>query len=169
MNYARQRQFYTRRDGLRRAGGATPEFDVDEPEPKEGLDAGARSAPSGAVPPWLTLLTDAYSRRMLAFYLTFDPPSYRSCMMALRECVRRFGRIPQILVGPEMDAAVINLSLCDTEFRSTRSLSSTSAKYRCNLPPGVQSDRGAATGCRCPEIPECGRDQGPEARTQPVR
>ena len=48
--------------------------------------------------PWLTLLTDAYSRRMLAFYLTFDPPSYRSCMMALRECVRRFGRIPQILV-----------------------------------------------------------------------
>lgn len=48
--------------------------------------------------PWLTLLTDAHSRRMLAFYLTFDPPSYRSCMMALRECIRRFGRFPQILV-----------------------------------------------------------------------
>jgi transposase InsO family protein len=48
--------------------------------------------------PWMTLLTDAYSRRSLAFYLTFDPPSYRSCMMVLRECVRRFGRLPQILV-----------------------------------------------------------------------
>lgn len=48
--------------------------------------------------PWLTLLTDAFSRRTLAFTLTFDPPSYRSCMMVLRECVRRFGRFPQILV-----------------------------------------------------------------------
>ena len=48
--------------------------------------------------PWLTLLTDAFSRRTLAFYLTFDPPSYRSCMMVLRECIRRHGRFPQILV-----------------------------------------------------------------------
>lgn len=29
--------------------------------------------------PWATFLTDAYSRRILAIYLTFDPPSYRSC------------------------------------------------------------------------------------------
>ena len=48
--------------------------------------------------PWLTLLTDAYSRRMLALYLTFDAPSYRSCMMVLRECVRRHSRLPQIIV-----------------------------------------------------------------------
>jgi transposase InsO family protein len=48
--------------------------------------------------PWVTLLTDAYSRRTLAAYLTFDPPSYRSCMMVMRECVRRFGRLPQIVV-----------------------------------------------------------------------
>ena len=48
--------------------------------------------------PWLTILTDAFSRRVLAFYLTFDPPSYRSCMMIFRECVRRNGRLPQILV-----------------------------------------------------------------------
>jgi putative transposase len=48
--------------------------------------------------PWMTILTDAFSRRTLAFYLTFDAPSYRSCMMALRECVRRFSRLPQILV-----------------------------------------------------------------------
>jgi putative transposase len=54
--------------------------------------------------PWLTILTDAYSRRILAIYLTFDEPSYRSCMMVLRECVRRHGRLPQTIVmdgGPE--------------------------------------------------------------------
>lgn len=48
--------------------------------------------------PWLTLFPDAYSRRVLAFYLTFETPSYRSCMMILRECVRRHGRLPQIIV-----------------------------------------------------------------------
>ena len=45
--------------------------------------------------PWLTLLMDAYSRRIFALYLTFDSPSYRSCMMVLRECVRRHARLPQ--------------------------------------------------------------------------
>lgn len=48
--------------------------------------------------PWLTLMVDAYSRRVLAFYLTFEPPSYRSCMMVLRECVKRFNRLPQTIV-----------------------------------------------------------------------
>lgn len=48
--------------------------------------------------PWMTILMDAFSRRELALYLTFDPPSYRACMMILRECVRRHGRLPQILV-----------------------------------------------------------------------
>lgn len=48
--------------------------------------------------PWLTLFTDAYSRSILAFDLTFDPPSYRSCMMVIRECVQRHGRFPQIVV-----------------------------------------------------------------------
>lgn len=48
--------------------------------------------------PWLTLLIDAYSRRILAVYLTFDSPSYRSCMMALRLCVQRFNRFPQSVV-----------------------------------------------------------------------
>ncbi|WP_340135492.1 TnsA endonuclease N-terminal domain-containing protein [Bacillus cereus] len=48
--------------------------------------------------PWLTLMTDAYSRRVLSFFLTFDPPSYRSAMMVMRECVRRHSRLPQIVV-----------------------------------------------------------------------
>ncbi len=48
--------------------------------------------------PWATFLSDAFSRRLLAVYLTFDSPSYRSCMMALRECVRRYTRLPQTIV-----------------------------------------------------------------------
>lgn len=48
--------------------------------------------------PWATFLSDAFSRRLLAVYLTFESPSYRSCMMALRECVRRHHRLPQIVV-----------------------------------------------------------------------
>lgn len=48
--------------------------------------------------PWATFLSDAFSRRLLAVYLAFDPPSYRACMMALRECVRRHGRLPQSVV-----------------------------------------------------------------------
>jgi putative transposase len=48
--------------------------------------------------PWVSFLSDAFSRRILALYLTFDPPSYRSCMMVLRECVHRHSRLPQIIV-----------------------------------------------------------------------
>jgi len=48
--------------------------------------------------PWMTILIDAFSRRILASYLSFDPPSYRSCMMILRDCVRRHSRLPQAVV-----------------------------------------------------------------------
>ena len=48
--------------------------------------------------PWLTLMVDAFARRILAFHLTFDPPSYRSCMAVIRECVRRHNRFPDTLV-----------------------------------------------------------------------
>lgn len=48
--------------------------------------------------PWATFVSDAYSRKILAIYLTFDSPSYRSCLMALRICVKRHGRLPQIIV-----------------------------------------------------------------------
>jgi transposase InsO family protein len=47
---------------------------------------------------WATILTDAYTRRILAVYISYDPPSYRSCMMVLRICVKRHGRLPQTIV-----------------------------------------------------------------------
>ncbi|MBH8578326.1 DDE-type integrase/transposase/recombinase [Nostocaceae cyanobacterium CENA369] len=53
---------------------------------------------------WVTLLVDTYTRRTLAIYMTFDPPSYHSDMMVLRICVQKYGRLPQIIVidgGPD--------------------------------------------------------------------
>jgi transposase InsO family protein len=44
--------------------------------------------------PWLSILMDGYSRRILAFCLTFDPPSYRSLMMLIRNCVKQHNRLP---------------------------------------------------------------------------
>src|SRR6266567_2582110 len=74
--------------------------------------------------PWATFLVDAYSRRLLAVYLTFDPPSYRSVMMVLRVCVRRLGRLPQMLVvdgGKEFRSryfeALLNSYSCHKKYR----------------------------------------------------
>lgn len=47
---------------------------------------------------WLTLMLDAYSRTVLGYHLSFDDPSHVSCMMVIRDCVRRHGRLPQFLV-----------------------------------------------------------------------
>ncbi len=68
--------------------------------------------------PWYTIMTDAFSRRLLALFLTFDPPSYRSCMMVLRDCVRRHGRFPQSLVvdgGKEFDGVYFDTLLARFE------------------------------------------------------
>lgn len=48
--------------------------------------------------PWATFLVDAYTRRLLAIYITFEKPSYRSCMMTIKECVKRHSRLPKFLV-----------------------------------------------------------------------
>jgi putative transposase len=68
--------------------------------------------------PWYTILTDAFSRRLLAIFLSYDPPSYRSCMMVLRECVRRHGRFPQCLVvdgGKEFESIYFDTLLARFE------------------------------------------------------
>ncbi|RDU98951.1 Mu transposase C-terminal domain-containing protein [Trinickia dinghuensis] len=48
--------------------------------------------------PWLTLATDAWPRRIVGLFLTYDPPSYHSVMMAVRDMVRRFHRLPEMMV-----------------------------------------------------------------------
>jgi putative transposase len=69
---------------------------IDHTELDIVLVSSATGKPLGK--PWVTFLVDAYTRRLLSVYLTFDKPSYRSCMMALRICVKRFGRLPSCLV-----------------------------------------------------------------------
>lgn len=60
------------------------------------LISGRTGKPLGR--PWLSLAVDAYSRRIVAIYLTFDPPSYHSVMMVIRDMVRRFRRLPEFVV-----------------------------------------------------------------------
>lgn len=56
--------------------------------------------------PWAAFLIDAYTRLLLAMFVTFDEPSYRTTMMLLRECARRHRRLPQTIMvdrGKEFD------------------------------------------------------------------
>jgi putative transposase len=48
--------------------------------------------------PYITFLIDAFCRRILAVYVSFEQPSYRSCMAVLRICVKRHNRLPRIIV-----------------------------------------------------------------------
>ena len=47
---------------------------------------------------WLTIAFCAWSRCVLGYYLSFDAPSYRSCMGVLRDMVRHHERLPKIIV-----------------------------------------------------------------------
>jgi putative transposase len=95
--------------------------------------------------PWLSLLTDAFSRRILALHLTFDPPSYRSCMMILRECVRRHSRLPQILVmdgGKEFESIYFETLLARCEVtKKTRPPAKARFGSTCERIFGTANDR----------------------------
>lgn len=47
---------------------------------------------------WLTIATDAFTRRVLAVYLTYDKPSYRTIMIMIRLIVKRYGRAPRTVI-----------------------------------------------------------------------
>lgn len=111
--------------------------------------------------PWLSLLTDAFSRRILTLHLTFDPPSYRSCMMILRECVRRHSRLPQILVmdsGREFESIYFETLLAHCEVtKKTRPPAKARFGSTCERIFGTANDRflhnlqgntQAGRGCR---------------------
>jgi transposase InsO family protein len=54
--------------------------------------------------PWLTFLTDAFTRMILAIWVSFLNPSHVALMMVIRDCVRRWGRLPSTVVcdgGPD--------------------------------------------------------------------
>ncbi|QXR35345.1 DDE-type integrase/transposase/recombinase [Alcaligenes aquatilis] len=65
--------------------------------------------------PTLSLAIDAYTRRILGLYLSFDPPSTKSTMMLIRDMVQRYKRLPQFLVvdnGPDFRSDDFRL-LCE--------------------------------------------------------
>lgn len=67
---------------------------------------------------WLTIMVDALTRMVLAWVLSFEEPSYRSCMMVIRECIKRHGRIPQYIVvdkGPEFEGEYFECLLATLE------------------------------------------------------
>jgi hypothetical protein len=43
----------------------------------------------------MSILWDEATTRILAIYVSYDSPSFRSCMGIFRECVRRHGRLPE--------------------------------------------------------------------------
>lgn len=63
---------------------------------------------------WLTLMIDHFSRRILGFSISYEPPSYRAVLLCFRDCVRRHNRLPdQIVVdgGKEFRSAYFQ-ALC---------------------------------------------------------
>lgn len=64
--------------------------------------------------PWLTLLRDEFSGAVLAMSVSFLPPSRRSCMAVVRDCVRRHQRLPEAITvdnGKEFESAYFELLL----------------------------------------------------------
>jgi putative transposase len=80
--------------------------------------------------PWLSILIDAFSRKILAFWISFDPPSYRSCMMLIKRCIQQHGRAPRVIVfdgGSEFDSAYLETLL---SFLKTTKKSRAKSKAR---------------------------------------
>lgn len=48
--------------------------------------------------PWLTAMVDSHTGEVLAIWLSFADPSKRACSMVIRDCVRRHGRLPEMLI-----------------------------------------------------------------------
>ena len=63
---------------------------------RQGRDGRTRKKQLARV--WLTIAFCAWSRCVLGYYLSFDAPSYRSCMGALRDMVRHHERLPEVIV-----------------------------------------------------------------------
>lgn len=72
---------------------------------------------------WLTLMILSAPGRIAAYALTFDPPSYRSCLMVLRLCVKRYGRLPTAITvdgGSEFESVYFEQLLALYRIRKHR-------------------------------------------------
>lgn len=88
-------------------------FDLATVFPESGMPLGTA---------WVVVMVDSYTRTVLAVIATFEAPSYVTTMAVLRECVARWGRLPEILFmdnGPgfknhslRLFAEYYNVQLC---------------------------------------------------------
>lgn len=72
---------------------------------------------------WMTMLILGYPHRFAAYALSFDEPSYRSCLMVLRLCVKRFGRLPDSITvdgGPEFHSLYFDKFLATYKIRKRK-------------------------------------------------
>jgi hypothetical protein len=69
--------------------------------------------------PWLTVAIDENTCQMVAYYLSFEMPSYRSCVAVLREIVRHHSRLPDSVVvfnGREFSSGCLDRMAARCEF-----------------------------------------------------
>jgi len=73
--------------------------------------------------PWLSVMIDVATSEVLAFALSFQDPSRRSCAKLIRECVRRQGKLPrEILVDHGSDFTSVYFRSLLAHYRITHSL-----------------------------------------------
>jgi len=91
--------------------------------------------------PWLSVMIDGYSRKILAFVLDYNSPSNKTCMLLIRECVRKHRYLPRTL---GMDGGKEFRSVY---FRSLMALCKITAEYRPPHRPrfGAQIERWFGT------------------------
>lgn len=64
----------------------------------------------------LSMMYDTHSQVILAVYISFEKPSYRATMMLLRECYRRYQRLPIWIVvdhGPDFESVYFDSTLAE--------------------------------------------------------
>lgn len=64
--------------------------------------------------PWLSAMVDAFTGEILAIWIGFSPPSRKACTLVIRDCVRRHGRLPEMVItdgGPDFRSAHFSVML----------------------------------------------------------
>ncbi|MFC3679106.1 hypothetical protein [Bacterioplanoides pacificum] len=73
--------------------------------------------------PWLTIMRDVATDKVLAFSISLEAPSRRSCAKLIRDCVRRHGKLPrEILVDHGADLTSVYFRSLLAHYHVTHSL-----------------------------------------------
>lgn len=71
--------------------------------------------------PWLTVLIDDATDEPLAYVMRYEPPSFETDALVLRDCIRRHGRLPETIYSDRgSDFMGTNFAACLAHFRVAR-------------------------------------------------